>query len=312
MNKILVICGPTSTGKTSLALHVSQYINSEIISADSRQVYMGMDIGTGKDIPKGSKIDPLGFYEISGTKVWGYDLANPKEQYSVSHYMDFAKKKINRISKLKKTPIIVGGTGLYIKAAVDGIDTASIPRNDKLRAALEPKSAEDLYESLSLIDTLKAASLNSSDKKNPRRLIRAIEIAQYNLSKKNTSQHSVSNYETLFVGLTAPKEYLEEKIKERVTKRVVYGLKDEIKKLLKNGVAWEDQSMKAIGYGSWRDYFENKQDEQSIISAWTLDEIRYAKRQMVWFKKDPRINWFDVSKPNYVENVDLLVKKWYI
>lgn len=310
---LIVICGPTSTGKTSLALNISNKFDGEIISADSRQVYKGMDIGTGKDISRDSKINSEGFYTIDGVKVWGYDLVDPKKEFSVSHFMDFAHKIIDKVSSRGKLPILVGGTGLYIKAVIDGIETAGVPKNNNLRKSLESKTASELYETLSQMDSIKSGSLNASDRHNPRRLIRAIEVAQYHLTKKNLpTHHSIGDeFEILFVGLTAPKSFLNKKIEKRVKDRVVAGIKDEITKLLDSGVNWEDQSMMAIGYRGWRDYFDGDVPEEQIVNEWALDEIKYAKRQMVWFKKDPRIVWFDISKQNYVESVENLVKKWY-
>jgi tRNA dimethylallyltransferase len=167
MNKLLVICGPTSTGKTTLAIALAKKFNGEIISADSRQVYKGMDIGTGKDIPCGSKIkfpwfQKYGFYEISGAKIWGYDLADPRHEFNVAQYMKFSERIITDIVKRGKLPILVGGTGLYIRGVIDGIATANIPKNNLLRKNLVKSTAEDLFEKLAQMDSLKAGHMNSS------------------------------------------------------------------------------------------------------------------------------------------------------
>lgn len=319
MKKLLVICGPTSTGKTSLAIKLAKELNGEIISADSRQVYRGMDIGTGKDIPVNSKYEIRssklgGTYEIEGTKIWGYDLVDPKKEFSVAQYLKIAHHVIDDISKRGKLPILVGGTGLYIKGVIDGIGTADIPKNNKLRKNLEGKSADELYENLSQLDSLKAGSMNSSDRKNPRRLIRAIEVAQYQLTKKavSTIHHTIGNkFDVLYIGLTAPQVFLEERIDKRVKDRVDHGIKKEVEKLLRSGVGWDKQAMMAMGYGLWRDYFEGDVPEEIIMDEWARDEKRYAKRQMVWFKKDERIKWFDVTNSDYPNNVENLVRKWY-
>ncbi len=312
-NKILVICGPTSTGKTSLAIKIAKTFDGEIISADSRQIYKGMDIGTGKDLPLGAPLNKLGYYQVEGVKIWGYDLAKPTDDFSVSHYIHLMSGMISDIATREKLPIVAGGTGLYIKGLVDGIQTANVPRNDGLRKNLEGKSVEELYESISQMDSIKAASLNSSDRKNPRRLIRAIEIAQYHLSNGLVSYTSPKkDLDLLFVGLTAPLEFLEKKIERRVQERLEKGVKEEVKQLLESGVSWESQSMMAIGYSGWRDYFEGGVSEEEVVSQWVLDEKRYAKRQMTWFKKDGRIKWFDITDPDFAKNVEMLVKKWYI
>ncbi len=325
MNKILVICGPTATGKTALAINIAKKLNGEIISADSRQVYKGMDIGTGKDIPKGARFkksffSKYGYYEIDavpagrqGVKIWGYDLADPKRDFSVAQYLKIAHKIIDDVAKRGRLPILVGGSGLYIKGVIDGIPTAEVPKNEGLRKNLEERGVEELYEKLSQIDSFKAGSLNSSDRKNPRRLMRAIEVAQYQLTKKNIPVHHAigKNYETLFLGLIVPGSVIAEKIKNRVFERVKNGVKDEVRRLLRSGVRWEDQSMMSLGYGVWRDNFEGGIDEDIVISEWTRQEIKYGKRQMTWFKKDNRIRWFDITKKEYPDNVENLVKKWY-
>lgn len=300
MKKILVICGPTATGKTSLAVMLSKKFNGEIVSADSRQVYKGMDIGTGKEWAR-------------GVKIWGYDLIDPKKEYSVSQYLRFVKKTLGDIWNRGKLPILTGGTGLYIKGVVDGIPTVDVPRNKKLRENLENKTATELFENLSMLDTIRAGSMNSSDRKNPRRLIRAIEIAQWRLQhgegkKRLTIKNQLL---VLMIGLSASKESLDYRITERVDARVKAGAKMEIEKLLKHRVSWHHQSMQALGYRQWRDYFEGGVDENIVIDEWCREEIRYARRQMTWFKKDKRINWFDINEAGYQKRVEILVKKWY-
>ncbi len=318
MNKLLVICGPTSTGKTSLAIKLAKKLNGEIVSADSRQVYKKMDIGTGKDIPKGAKIkypffSKYGYYTIDGVKVWGYDLADPKDEFNISWYLRFANKIISEIQRRGRLPILTGGTGLYIKGVVKGIPTIDVPKNEELRIELEKRSANDLYENLSQMDSVKAASLNSSDKKNPRRLIRAIEIAQWNLSHGKTVivESQLNNNSVLEMGLTAPTEFINKKIGERVVQRIKDGVKEEVSNNIKSGVGWDSQSMASIGYRQWRDYFEGAVEEEQIIQEWEKDERNYAKRQMTWFKKDNEINWFDVTSKNFPKNVENLVEKWY-
>jgi len=300
MNKLLVICGPTATGKTSLGILLAKKINGEIVSADSRQAYKNMDIGTGKVWGE-------------GIKIWGYDLVSPKDEFSVSKYLKFAQKVISDIERRGKLPILVGGTGLYIRGVVDGIPTINVPQNRKLRRNLEKMDSNQLYEHLSQIDSFKAGSMNSSDKKNPRRLIRAIEVAMWTLdnSKKGLSQNKKS-FDTLFVGLTAPSVFLDERIEKRVDERMDEGFEEEVKKLIDSGVDWNDQSMMSLGYRQWRDFAEGAVDKEAALSEWKKEERKYAKRQMVWWRRDGRINWFDIREPEYQKKVENLVKKWYI
>ncbi|MFZ5932935.1 MAG: tRNA (adenosine(37)-N6)-dimethylallyltransferase MiaA [Patescibacteria group bacterium] len=308
--RLLIICGPTATGKTALALSLAKKFNGELISADSKQVYKGLDIGTGKDLPSQAKKE--GYYAYRGIKIWGYDLVGPQENFSVSTYIRFAEKVTREALKKGKLPIIVGGTGLYIKALVDGIPTAKIPQNLALRGNLANKSTTELFEMLAQLDPIKAGSLNSSDRKNPRRLTRAIEIATWRLEGKGKEgKQGVQKFEPLFVGLTCPKEKLFQRIDKRVDARVRAGVEKEIKNLLRKGVSWESQSMSSLGYRQWRGYFEGKEAREEVINAWKKEERKYAKRQITWFKKDGRIKWFDIEKPNWADSVEKLVAKWY-
>lgn len=323
MNNVLVICGPTATGKTYWALKLAKKYKGEIISADSRQVYQGMDIGTGKELPPGIKYKRFffkkhGYYVVEGIKVWGYDLVSPKEEYSVSEYYKVVERILQGIKKRNSLPILVGGTGLYIRSVVDGIPTAGIPKNEKLRKHLETKNTSELYDILAQLDSSKAASLNSSDRKNPRRLIRAIEIAQWRVGNVSKSKKAESKFrglvekdKVLFIGLKLPKPELDRNIKTRVDKRIESGVEEEVRKLLKSGVKWNMQSMNSLGYKIWQGYFEGTKTKEKVVEKWITDEKNYAKRQMTWFKKDRRINWFDAGDNKFPDNMEKLIKRWY-
>jgi len=305
MKKIFLICGPTATGKTSLGFKIAKKYNGEIVSADSRQVYKYMDIGTGKEWD-----DQI--------KVWGYDLVNPTEKYSVSEYFSEMKVAIETIWKVNKLPIIVGGTGLYIKSLIDGIPTIDIPQNPNLRKSLEKLNTTELFDKLAMLDGTKAASLNLSDKMNPRRLIRAVEIAVWNV--ENETQKKVvelrenildKDVDVLMVGITTNNIKLLQNIENRVEKRMNEGFIDEVEMLLKMGVSWKMQSMNSLGYKESESFFKNGQTYEDFINTWVSNEMKYIKRQNTWFKKDKRINWFDTDKPDFLKNVVNLVDKWY-
>ena len=317
MEKLLVICGPTATGKTGLALQLAKKFEGELVSADSRQVYKGMDIGTGKDLPENSKFEFRnsklgGVYEVDGVSIWGYDLVSPTEEFSVGQYIKIAEKIFQDIWARRKLPILVGGSGLYIKAVVDGLSTAIIPRNKGLRNDLETRKVSELFKILFQVDSTKALALNSSDRKNPRRLIRAIEISNWKLNNKGKFiNRSKSKLNTFFIGLKLPFYILKKRISARVNKRLEKGLEKEITKLMKSKVGWNHQSMDTLGYKEWKDYFMLDKPKNIVLQEWIKDESNYAKRQMTWFKKDKRINWFDITQENWKENVENLVKKWH-
>ena len=296
----------------------------EILSADSRQVYSGMDIGTGKDLPVNSKLETdnsklgkqgMGYYEVSGVKIWGYDLVSPNDEFSVSQYVLLAAKILRDVWERNKLPILVGGSGLYIKGLIDGIPSADVPKNFNLRKSYSGKSVEELFEVLCTLDPIKGASLNISDKRNSRRLIRAIEIADYKLRKGTAFVNRIKSknlYNTLFVGLYAPKHFLDKRIEKRVHERLEMGFKKEIKGLLKRGVKFNFQSMDSMGYRHWMEVISKKSTKSKAIADWIRDERRYAKRQMTWFKKDKRIFWFDISRKDWQKSMEILVRKWYI
>lgn len=302
MKKLLIVCGPTATGKTSLSILLAKRFNGELISADSKQVYIGMDIGTGKEWAE-------------GVVIHGYDLVSPDQNFSVSQFVKFAQKKIKSIHKKGKLPILVGGTGLYIKGVVDGIPSISIPQNINLRESLEGKTATTLYDKLATLDSSKAASLNLSDSKNPRRLVRAIEVAQYKITHGKKDQKvktkKDNNFDTLFVGISLNKKNLLKRIEKRVEDRMNEGFIFEIESLLKCGISWQYQSMKSLGYAEAEDFLKKGLSYEDFIQSWVTSEFKYAKRQMTWFKKNPKINWFDIKDPRYPKNVEKLVKKWY-
>lgn len=315
MRKILIIVGPTGSGKTKLALSLAKKYKGELVSADSRQVYVGMDIGTGKDIPANSdRVETkLGVqYFLETVPLWGYDLAKPEIGFNVSDYVKAVLPMIEDIWERGKLPILVGGTGLYVKALIDGIETCNIPVNEKLRENLENREVGELFELLAKLNPMHAANMNTSDKKNPRRLIRAIEISQFLLDNPGHPKiEKIGIASPLFIGLTLERDEITKKISERVRSRINLGQKDEIQKLLKSGLNWDNQSMSSIGYRQWKDHFEGNASEEEIAELWVSEEKKYAKRQMTWFKKDVRVNWFNVGKSGYLESVEKTVEKWY-
>ncbi|MBI2008374.1 hypothetical protein HYS82_01825, partial [Candidatus Amesbacteria bacterium] len=256
-NKILIICGPTATGKTKFGIEVAKKFNGEIVSADSRQVYTGKNLIHGKDLPHNSQPTTsniawrdrfLKYYLVSGTKIWLYDIVDPGEEFSVAHWKECADLIITDILTRKKLPIVVGGTGLYLKSLSQDLNQISIPPHPLLREKLRNKPVKYLFNYLNRIDSFKAASLNYSDRHNPHRLIRAIEIASFtrgplaalqedllqNLQKRTSYSKKDSPFSPertvlnrLQVGLTASRDTLYKLVDQRIKERINLGAASE-------------------------------------------------------------------------------------
>ncbi len=271
-SKVIVILGQTATGKSNLAVKIAKKRGGEIISADSRQVYKNLDIGTGKITQK----------EMSGVPHHLIDVANPKNKFTVAEYKKLAEEKIKEILARGKTPIICGGTGFYIDAITKGIVFPEVPPNTKLRKILEKKEASELLKILIKLDSARAENI---DIKNKVRLIRAIEIAKA-LGKVPEITEIKPIYKFIKIGLYLPEDKLKKKVEIRVKKMFQNGLLGEIKKLKKSGIS--NKRLKEFGF----EYFEPTLEK--VIS----ETIKYAKRQMTWFKRDSEIKWLDASKIN--------------
>jgi tRNA dimethylallyltransferase len=280
--KIIVILGQTATGKSALAIKIAlrlrsgqaKKIGGEIISADSRQVYKGLDVGTGKISKK----------EMKSIPHYLLDVIGPKKKFTVAEYKKLAEEKIEEIIARGNTPIICGGTGFYIDAITKGVVFPEVPPNIKLRRMLEKKSTMELFKILKKLDPARAKNI---DLKNKVRLIRAIEIAQA-LGKVPKIKESKPKYKFIKIGLYLPQEKLKKKVEQRVKKMFEDGLLNEIKQLKKFGVS--NKRLKEFGF----EYFEPTPEK--VI----LETIKYAKRQMTWFKRDKEIKWFDARQTEKV------------
>jgi len=267
---IVVILGQTATGKSDLAVKIAKKVNGEIISADSRQIYKKLDIGTGKITKK----------EMLGIPHHMLDVANPKKQFTVAEYKKLAEEKIENILSRGKTPIICGGTGFYIDAITKGLVLPEVPPNTKLRENLGKKKVETLFNMLAKLDKERAENI---DPKNKVRLIRAIEVAKM-LGKVPKILEIKPKYKFIKIGLYLPPDELKKKVKKRVQKMFYpstgKGLLNEIKKLKKSGIS--NKRFKELGF----EY--NNPTYESVVNA----TLQYAKRQMTWFKRDKKIKWF--------------------
>lgn len=320
MDKLLAIMGPTATGKTDMALNLARKFDGELISADSRQVYRFLDIGTGK-MPDQLKIENSklkikkadGWWEIDGTKIWMYDVISPKRQYTVADYVKDAYKVLKDINVRKKLPIVVGGTGLYLKALLYGLPNLSIPIDYQLRQKIEKLSLNQLQNKLKAISFKKWQSLNYSDSQNPRRLIRAIELVVGQRNKKNVKSKSAENdFNILKLGLTASRRILYQRSDERVVKRVNAGMIEEARGLSDKGLSLSRMRALGLEYGVLADFLVGEiKSNKELITIMQGKIHAYVRRQLTWFKKEKNIDWFDVEMDNSRGKIEKLVSKWY-
>ncbi len=280
--KIIVIVGPTASGKSDLAVSLAKKFDGEIISADSRQVYKGMDIGTGK----------IKEEEMKGVPHYLLDVADPKEKFSVAKYKLLAEEKVEEIINKKKLPIICGGTAFYVSAIADGIIIPEVPPDWKLRKKLEELKTEELFNKLKKIDIGRAKKI---DEKNRRRLIRAIEIVDK--TKKPVQKTRIEQkYNPLFIGIQIEKEKLHERIKRRLDQRLEEGMIDEVMTLNKSGVSWKILEDFGLEYRWIARYLQNKIDYNEMYESLLTDIKKFSKRQMTWWKNDKRISWIKKYK----------------
>lgn len=285
-SKIKVVCivGPTATGKSDFAVEYALEHNGEVISADSRQVYRGMDIGTGKITTE----------EMEGVPHHLLDVADPSEQFNVGQYKELAQEAIADISGRGKLPIICGGTGFYIDAVVNNISYPDVPHDNELRKKLEQMNAEKLFTTLAKLDKEFALSLNNSEMNNRQRLVRSVEIATA-LGKIPKVTKKQSDYDVTWIGLNYPYEKLKERIHIRLLKRLDAGMIEEVEKLHKNGLSWEKLDSFGLEYRYISRYLREMITKEEMIKLLETEICHYAKRQMVWFKRNKEIQWINKS-----------------
>lgn len=281
MKKLIVILGQTASGKTSLSLSLAKKFGGEIISADSRQVYKGLDIGSGKVTKK----------EMGKIKHHLLDVASPKKVFTVAQFQKQATKAILQIQKKNQIPFLVGGTGFYIQSIVDGIVIPEVPPNQKLRAKLYKKSPAQLFLMLKKLDPARAKTI---DAKNPARLVRAIEIAQHT-KKPIAPLKKNPQFETLQLGIKKPKEVLKKLIATRLQKRLK-GIILEVKKLHRNGLSFKRLEEFGLEYRYGAQHVQGLLSKEEMAEKLQKEIEHFAKRQMTWFSRDQRIFWIKNQK----------------
>jgi tRNA dimethylallyltransferase len=281
--KLLVILGPTASGKSKLAVELAQKYNGEIISADSVQVYKGLNIGSAK--VEGVRVN--GTFTYKNIPHHCIDFIDPDEKFTVAQYKECAEKAIDNIVNRGKLPILVGGTGFYIQAVVDGIMLPEVKPNEALRKELSTKTLVEIFEILQKLDPKRAANI---DTKNARRLIRAIEIVKQ--TKSPVPQLNTElKYDAQLIGIKMDDVTLKKRIEQRAHEQIGAGLLEEIRQLRDAGIS--NERMQEFGF----EYKYGLQALESTISIEKLEQIlikenwRYAKRQLTWFKRDKRIHW---------------------
>lgn len=298
MKQIIIICGPTAVGKTSVSIKLAHKLNTEIISSDSMQIYKRMDIGTAKIKNK----------EMQGIKHHMIDIVEPYQDFSVSDYSNEALKIIDSLFTNNKTPIIVGGTGLYINSLVYKMDFNSSKKNldirTKYKNIYEDKGVDFLYNILISKNHKIAYTI---EKNNVKRVIRALEILDNNDEIKSFEEANIfQDYKVNMYVLKMNREILYNNINNRVDKMINDGLIEEVEGLIKDGLTLEHQSMKAIGYRQILSYLNGDIKKEEAIEQIKRDSRRYAKRQYTWFKRYDFSKWIDVENKDIDKIVDML------
>ena len=304
--KVIVITGPTASGKTAVGAALAKTIGGEVVSADSMQIYKHMDIGTAKPTAQ----------EMMGVPHHMIDIAEPWESYSAARYIKDASACINDIQRRNKTAVLVGGTGLYIDSLISGREF-SARADSGLRKTLEEKydklGGEAMLLELSEFDPISAAKLYANDKK---RIVRAFEV--YKTTGKTISQHDIESksfpprYETLRVSLTfMVRADLYERIDRRVDNMLHSGLEGEVKSLLNIGVSPSATSMQAIGYKEIASVISGKSDLKSAVSEIKMQSRRYAKRQLSWLRRDNNAVWVTWDKTPDIEKCAAKITELY-
>lgn len=301
--KLIVVLGPTATGKSDLAVQIAKDFSGEIISADSRQVYKGLDIGSGKITKK----------EMRDISHYLLDVASPKRKFSVAEFKKLGEKAIEKISEKrevrsekKKIPIICGGTGFYIDALVYDLNFPEVKADLKLRKELEKKSLEELQKILKKLDPKRFKEI---DIKNKVRLIRAIEISKHLGKTPPLRQGSAGQvkYDALFIGIDYPDKILKKRIYERILKRMD-GMKKEVKKLRRSGLSFQRMEELGLEYRNLSLLEQKKITEKEFIDKLFLEIWHFVKRQRTWWKRNKNIKWF--VEPKYLD-VKKEIEKFY-
>ena len=285
---MIAILGPTASGKSALAMRVAERLGGEIVSADSRQVYRGMDIGTAKPTAE----------ERARVRHHLIDVVDPGERYDVLRYQREGRAALTEIRARGRVALVVGGTGLYVRALLDGLDLASLPHDPALRARLEAEDSARLLERLRAIDPDAASRV---DPRNRRRLVRYLEVAT--IAGGPVVRVRGASIPALRIGLRPPREVLVAAIERRVREMVDAGVLDETRTLVSRGIDPRLPSMSAHGYTHWASHLRGEIDLETASRLVARDVRAYSRRQMTWFRRDDAIRWYDPTATDPLEEI---------
>ena len=293
MKKVIAIVGPTGVGKTSFSIELTKQLNTEIISGDSIQVYKGLDIGSGKITEE----------EKQGITHYLLDIKNPDEPYTVKDFQEMTRELIEKID----IPLIVGGTGLYLKAALYDYQFSDENDNSLTDPELDKYTNEELYEMLKQVDPKQSEKIHMN---NRRRLLRSLTIYRRSgkpQSELESNQEHKPIYDSFIVGCTMPRDELYERINKRVDMMFEQGLKQEIDTLLKT-YTFKDPALQGIGYKEWQAYYNNEKSIEEVKEEIKKHSRNYAKRQYTWFNNQMDVHWYNIHSQQ--EEAILEIKKW--
>lgn len=294
--KILIIVGPTASGKSALGVSLAQHFGGEIISADSRQVYKGLDIGTGKITKR----------EMKGVPHHLLDISSPKKVVTAQKFTDKASAVIERMGKHGKLPFIVGGTGFYVDALTGRIPLPNVPPNTALRARLQKKTTQELFSLLKKRDPRRARMMNTpSERNNKVRLVRALEIAS--APKISRVPLGIRRYDVLWIGIAPSEKELEKNIQKRLSARLKGGMIQEAQKLRKQGLSLKRMEELGLEYRSLAQFLKGNISRHELEDGLFRDIRRYAKKQRAYWKRNKEIQWF---KPTETVRIKKEVARW--
>ena len=285
---MIAIVGPTASGKTALAMRVAERLGGEIVSADSRQVYRYLSIGTAKPTAE----------ERARIRHHLIDVADPGERYDVLRYQRDGRAALAEVRARGHVALVVGGTGLYVRALLDGLDLASLPHDPAVRARLESEDPATLHDRLRAVDPDAALRV---DARNRRRLVRYLEVVT--IAGGPVNRVRGQSIAALRIGLRPPREILIAAIERRVRVMVEGGVLDETRALVTRGVDPRLPSMSAHGYVHWAAHLRGEIDLETAIALTARDVRAYSRRQMTWFRRDPAIRWFDPTVSDPLEDI---------